>query len=162
LGLQIQVSTAKESSLAGTVSKLMATTKFFDQNSLLTECRRLLPQPVRESVRREKSHVFIGGSPGEVVIRVRGDRITVAEFAVVWDSPYSVVMRPNVVASIKWTALPREALVTTLQALIEAISVGRRAKYRTCRFCGKTIPPESQHDDSACHGCAEQHLGVVH
>jgi hypothetical protein len=49
-----------------------------------------------------------------------------------------------------------------MESLIEEARSVRAAEFVTCRFCKKDFPPEHGHDDDVCHGCAEQHLGVVH
>jgi hypothetical protein len=58
---------------------------------------------------------------------------------------------------VKAQRLTDEALASRLQ---EAIA-RRDAEFVPCRYCGRPTPPEHQHRD-ACHGCAEQHLDVVH
>ena len=48
-----------------------------------------------------------------------------------------------------------------MESLIEEAQGVRAAEFLTCRFCRKDFPPEHRHDD-VCHGCAEQHMGIVH
>ena len=58
-------------------------------DALLDELRATLPTPVAEKVRRNGDRTLICGQPGEVVVRVAGDRITVAEYAVKWHGPHT-------------------------------------------------------------------------
>lgn len=53
---------------------------------------------------------------------------------------------------------PRE----DLKKLIALARTTRRKQFRTCRHCGRKVPPERRHGADVCHGCAERHLGIVH
>jgi hypothetical protein len=48
-----------------------------------------------------------------------------------------------------------------LGSLIRNAQRKRKAETITCAFCGKPTPPEHAHG-TACHGCSEKHLGIVH
>jgi hypothetical protein len=48
-----------------------------------------------------------------------------------------------------------------LASLLQEAIARRDAEFVPCRYCGCPTPPEHRHRD-ACHGCAEQHLGVDH
>ncbi len=61
---------------------------------------------------------------------------------------------------VTWKKLDgEEGLLLSL--LTEAIE-RRAAEFRECKYCGQLVPPEYQHGKNVCHGCAEEHLGVVH
>jgi hypothetical protein len=140
----------------------MADVEPIDSDVLLREIRSFLPAPVREEIRLNGALILTGGQPGEVVVRVAGSRITVAECAVVWHGPSTPVVHPRTLASLNWARLPAAALLQNLHSLIESACEIRRAKYRTCERCGETKPPERMHNGVTCQSCAERYLGVVH
>jgi hypothetical protein len=48
--------------------------------------------------------------------------------------------------------------------LPELIEQGRKVRcqqFKKCKYCERNFPPEHRHGD-ACHGCAENELGIVH
>lgn len=133
-----------------------------DQDVLLREIRAYLSTPVREEMQLDGSLFLVGGDPGEVVVRVRGSKVTVAVFAVVWDGPQTPVVRPKAIGSLNWRRLPASGLTVGLRALIESARELRLAQYGKCERCDETKPPEWMHDDKTCQSCAERYLGVVH
>ena len=67
-----------------------------------------------------------------------------------------------------WKRVSLEKLTTTGEldaeaffGLLAAAKRKRASEFKKCRFCKKSFPPEHRHGD-VCHGCAEQHLGIVH
>lgn len=38
----------------------------------------------------------------------------------------------------------------------------RRAEFRRCRYCGRSVPPEHMQTEDVCAVCAERHLGIIH
>ena len=133
-----------------------------DQDTLFREIRAYLPTPMREEMQLDGSWVFVGGDPGEVVVRVRASKVTVAVFAVVWNGPHTPVVRPKTIGSLNWSRIPASRLTMSLHNLIESARELRLAKYGKCERCGETNPPEWMHDDKTCQSCAERYLGVVH
>ena len=133
-----------------------------DREFLLRELRELLAAPVREETQLDGSVVMIGGHPGEVVVRVCADKLSVAVFSVRWEGPHTPAVRPNHFATLSWRRLPASTLMMTLHGLISAAREVRTAKYRRCERCGEMNPPEWMHDEKTCQSCAERHLGVVH
>jgi hypothetical protein len=133
-----------------------------DEDTLLREIRAYLPTAVREEMQLDGSLVLVGGDPGEVVVRVRGSKVWVAVFAVVWNGPHTPVMRPKAIGSLNWRRLPASRLTRGLHNLIESARELRLAKYGKCERCGEKKPPEWMHDDNTCQSCAERYLGVVH
>ncbi|ADB18095.1 hypothetical protein Psta_3432 [Pirellula staleyi DSM 6068] len=133
-----------------------------DAVALLREIRTHLPTPVREEMQLDGSLVFVGGDPGEVVVRVRGNKVSVAVFGVVWKGPHTPVVRPSLVGSLNWKRLPASRLTIGLHILLESARKLRLAKYRKCKRCSETRPPEWMHDDKTCQSCVERFLGIVH
>jgi hypothetical protein len=133
-----------------------------NEDSLLREIRELLPAPVREQTQLDGSLVCIGGDPGEVVVRIRGSKVAVAVFGVLWKGPHTPVVRPESIGSLNWRRLPASGMWMGLHNLINLARELRLAKYGKCERCGETKPPEWMHDNKTCQSCAERHLGIVH
>jgi hypothetical protein len=106
--------------------------------------------------------VFTGGSPPEVIVTLTPTTVIVYEYAVAWETPYSLVPRPRRVGTVKWRRLPESRLMTVVGELISGARERRRARYRVCASCGKTRPPERMADDSICESCARDEMKVVH
>lgn len=107
--------------------------------------------------------IFTGGAPPEVVVRLTDTAVFVEEYAVRWETPFSAVVRPRRVGMVKWRRLPESQLMSIVGDLIKGACATRRARYRTCTFCGRVNPPEwMADDDSSCQHCAEQEVGAVH
>lgn len=140
----------------------MVEVQLLDRSSVLDLVRKELPEPLVERTRKDGTLVLIGGEPGEVVVRVGQRHVSVSIFAVVWNGPHTPVMRSQRLASLRWDRLPAALLSKTLHEMIQAAQQLRRAKYRTCEYCGQTNPPEWMHDAQSCHSCATEHLGVVY
>lgn len=62
-----------------------------DRNSLLVLIEEMLPKPVEVDTPRDGSLVLVGGNPGEVVVRIIGGRVRIAEFCVWWEGPHTPV-----------------------------------------------------------------------
>ncbi len=127
-----------------------------DRGSLLNQIHAMMPLPIREEVCADGSVVYVGGDPGEVVVRVAPSRITVSVFGIVWEGSHTPVVSPQPLMSLHWKRLPAALLTTFLHTMIEAARQLRRAKYRRCERCGETKPPEWMHDNGSCQGCAER------
>jgi hypothetical protein len=121
-----------------------------------------LPAPVEQQAASDGSVLFTSGSPGEVVVHLTDTSVIVAEYAGEWDSPYAFTVRPRRVGILKWRRLPEPALMNALAQLVAGARDARRARYRTCRYCDVSNPPEWMDTDEVCAGCAEQQMGVVH
>jgi hypothetical protein len=67
----------------------MSSDEPIDRGFLLRELRELLPVPVREATHLDGSLVMIGGDPGEIVVRVSGDKLTVSSVSVRWEGPHT-------------------------------------------------------------------------
>jgi hypothetical protein len=106
--------------------------------------------------------VFTGGSPAEVIVRLTDASVTVEEYAMRWESPYSLVVRPRRVGVVKWRRLPESRLMTVLGELIKGARESRRGRFRTCTTCGRSSPPEWMADSATCQSCDRRELRVVH
>ena len=127
-----------------------------DRSSLLKQIHATMPLPTREEVSADGSIVYVGGDPGEVVVRVARSRITVSVFGIVWEGSQTPVVCPQPLMSLHWKRLPAARLKTILNEMIEAARQLRRAKYRRCERCGETKPPEWMHDAGGCQSCAQR------
>ena len=106
--------------------------------------------------------IFTGGSPSEVVVRLTDTAVIVEEYAVKWERSHMPVMRPRRVGIVKWRQLPESQLMTIIGELIKGARETRRARYHTCRFCGRTRPPEWMADDGICQRCSDRDVTRVH
>jgi hypothetical protein len=129
---------------------------------LLASVKAALPQPIREETAPDGSLFITGGEPSEVVVRLTGSAVTVWEFAIEWEGPRTTVPRPIRFGSLQWNHMPAGRAMTLLSGFIGAARESRRSKYRQCRMCEETKPPEWMHEEDVCQSCAEKHLGVVY
>jgi hypothetical protein len=121
-----------------------------------------LPAPVEQQPGDDGSIIFTGGSPAEVVVHLTHASVVVSEFAGVWDTAGSFVVRPRRVGLVKWRRLSETAVMNAVSTLIKGAREVRRARYRTCRYCNENNPPEWLFGDDLCLRCAEQQRDVVH
>jgi hypothetical protein len=138
----------------------MNSTERFEQ--VVTFLRSRLPAPIEQHQTSDGSMLFTAGAPGEVVVHLTDTSVSVSEYAGEWDTPYSFAVRPRRVGTLKWRRLPDEPLFNALTQLIHGAREMRRGRYRTCRFCDSSNPPEWMDGDDICSGCAEQQTGMVH
>lgn len=127
-----------------------------DRSSLLKQIHATMPLPIREEVCADGSLVYVGGDPGEVVIRIAQDRITVSMFEIEWEGSHTPVVSPQPLMELHWKCLPAKLLTTFLHEMIEVAGKLRRSKYRKCERCGDTKPPEWMHDNGSCQSCDER------
>jgi hypothetical protein len=120
-----------------------------------------LPQPVEQQPDDQGGIVFSGGSPVEVVAHLTDTSVTVSEYAGVWETPYSFVVKPRRVGLVKWRRLPETPLINALSQLIQGARAMRLATYLTCRSCERAKAPEFMIAD-VCADCAERESRVVH
>lgn len=130
---------------------------------LTATLRGILPLPITEESIAD-GVLLTAGEPGLVSVNVSQRGMMVSVFAIRWDGPYTAVRNDREVCSLSWQELPDEVSQQTVIAfsLIHAAVLIRRATFRICKYCNETNPPEWQHSDDVCRGCAEKHLGVVH
>lgn len=133
-----------------------------DMQSLIDYLLASLPEPVLIHILEANGQVFVGGDPGEMVVQINDQLITVSVFAIVWETLYLPVLHPEHHASLDWKQLAADLLMQRLDDVIEEARQIRLRRYRTCGRCGKTMHPEHMHRDKMCQSCAENHLGIVH
>lgn len=121
-----------------------------------------LPAPVERQESADGSVQFTGGEPPQVVVTLTETSVIVAEFAGVWESPFTLATKPKRVGLLKWRRLPETPLFNALTALIKGAREARQSRFQACRYCGRHTAPEWMHDDGVCHACADQHSGAVH
>jgi len=121
-----------------------------------------LPTPVEQSDETNGIMVFRGGSPVEVVATLTHSSVIIDEYAVRWDTPTTPIDRPRRVGALNWRRLSESTLMNLVGQLIKGARETRRSRYKACRFCGRTNPPEWLYNDDVCQGCAEAEVGAVH
>ncbi|MFO1041822.1 MAG: hypothetical protein U0941_08555 [Planctomycetaceae bacterium] len=124
-----------------------------DRRSLLKLIHATIPLPTREENCADGSLVFVGGDPGEVVIRVAGSRITISVFSIALEGPHTPVVHTQPIMSMNWRVIPAVQLTSLLQDMIETARQLRQSQFRKCVKCGETKPPEWMHDEDSCQGC---------
>jgi hypothetical protein len=121
-----------------------------------------LPQPVSQETGLDGTTVLVGGDPGEVMVRLTPSCVVVSEFAVRWRGPHEAITSPISFGTVRWRRLDGVPALTILRTLISAARDSRRAKYRACRVCEATRPPEWMREDDVCDRCAEGHFRTGH
>ena len=53
-------------------------------------------------------------------------------------------------------------LMSVVGQLIKGARDMRLSRFRNCRFCGTSNPPEWQQHDDVCQACADTEQGAVH
>jgi hypothetical protein len=138
----------------------MAGTGRFEQ--LIAFLGSHLPEPVEQQSDGAGGIIFTGGSPGEVIAYLTESIVAIAEFRVRWEDPGTPVVKARRVGVLKWRRLPETALMNAIASLIKGTREMRLARYRTCRFCGTSTPPEWLQSEDVCQTCAEREPGTVH
>jgi hypothetical protein len=125
--------------------------------------REMLPAPVRQDL-SDEGILLTAGDPGMVAVRVSDRGLVVSVFGIRWDGPHTPIRDDRDICRLSWNELPAELpeQAVVASALIQAALVLRRAQFRECRYCQRSVPPEWQHSADLCQGCAEQNSGVVH
>jgi hypothetical protein len=138
----------------------MVGTERFEQ--LIAFLSSHLPEPVEQQPDGTGGIVFTGGSPGEVIAYLTDSSVEIAEFRVRWENPGTPVVKAQRVGVLQWRRLPETALMNAIASLIKGAREMRLARYRTCRVCGTSNPPEWLQSEDVCQTCAEGELGTVH
>ena len=97
-------------------------------------------------------------------LAVHGDRLVVQIREDGWTGPHDRGLVTNECGGVPLDRLPLdEGLFDEVAGhLAAAASWMRSTVIRTCRFCLGSFSPVDMHDRTACHGCAERWLGVMH
>ena len=129
---------------------------------LLDILREMLPHPVREESLPRETIRLIGGNPGEVVVDVDPDRVTVSEYATRQESDSAELLEPVPLGILTWEKLPAWTTRRILGELTAAAAAGRLEKFHECVRCKTTVPPEEMATDTTCRKCAAKDEGVVY
>ena len=121
-----------------------------------------LSAPVDQQSADDGTLVFIGGSPAEVVVHLTSTKVTVSEFAGVWQPAGHLEMKPRRVGTLLWQRLPETPLLNALSALLKGARETRLGRYRPCGSCGDSYPPELLVADGMCAACVEPQVYRVH
>jgi hypothetical protein len=112
------------------------------------------------TVERTRDAVQINCEPEEIgpVVLVTPEAIEFRLPTVRWLHPGLPVPTSQLWRRITYEFAPPEGLAK----LIASSRAARKRQFKTCRYCRNRVPPEHRHGGDVCHGCAEQHLGIVH
>ncbi len=124
--------------------------------------RVVMGQPLREEASPGGTTQLISGDPGEVVVTVSKERVSVFEYAIGWQGPGTPVERHAPLGDIRLAGLSGTDLKRLLSALVKVTRRRRRQRFRKCKLCNERNPPEWMHSRAICQGCASQKLGVVY
>jgi hypothetical protein len=126
----------------------------FGRDQLIAAVRQALPTPIEEAGASQGSLRLTAGEPGEVVVDLADDIVTVAVFR-------GENEPPRTLGVIHWRSLPALATRRVLAELTAAASVMRRSTFRACSRCGRVVPPEQMTDEHTCRSCAESDFDVM-
>jgi hypothetical protein len=143
--------------------------------------RSLLPEPVREeeypldllvsegtltelALDSLGGFVLVGGNPGMVAVHLAARHLEVLNYRRRWVHPHRTAPDHERLAVVPWEALPtkEEARTDVIRSLVNAAVAIRQARFRVCRHCRESNPPEWQYSARMCHSCAEEYLGIQH
>lgn len=124
--------------------------------------RVVMGKPLREEASPDGTTQLIAGDPGEVVVTVSKERVSVFEYAIEWQGPGTPVERHAPLGDIRLAGLSGTDLKRLLSALVKVTRRRRRQRFRKCKLCNERNPPEWMHSRAICQGCASQKLGVVY
>ena len=107
------------------------------------------------------AEIHAAGERG-IVVHIWHDRIEARLPTIVWAGG---VFDPVPACHTHRTIAASEATLGELMTAFRRARRARAGQFRRCHYCGRSIPPE--HRDrmdgmTVCHGCAEEHLGVLH
>jgi hypothetical protein len=120
-----------------------------------------LGAPVVEETADDGATWFTSGDPGEVMVRLKGVSVAVFEYTVERQDRRAVVT-PTRVGTLHSRGIDDTRAMTIVAALIDATRERRVARFLTCEYCERRIPPEWMADAQACQSCAGAHRGAVH
>lgn len=128
-------------------------------DSLAERVLALLPD-ARVSKTPHVIAIETGGEEG-IVVLVTADGLEVRLPTVEWPGPHTPVP-----SSCFWKRIHVEHETDdAIMALLAGGRAARLAEFALCDHCGQPTPPEHAHEINGrwvCHGCAEEHEGIVH
>ena len=124
--------------------------------------RGVMGTPLREEASPDGTIQLIVGDPGEVVVTVSDERVSIFEYGIEWQGPHTPVERHTPLGDIRLDGISGKDLEQLVSEWITVTRRRRRRRFRTCKFCDEKNPPEWMHARDVCQGCAERVLGVVH
>jgi ribosomal protein L37E len=104
----------------------------------------MLPSPTSQT-----DQGTVGGSPGEVIVRVTDESVEVAA--------YRAELRGGapVIAAKKWKVFDLDTGPSEVAKAIQKARARRLRTYRWCVTCRRVLPPEQMLDSVTCNVCAE-------
>ena len=99
------------------------------RDSIVRYVKELLPIPIWEEEGLDGSMTLVGGDPGEVIVRITADEVSVSVFSVRWEGPHTPRVFPQRLASLCWCHIPTPSLMMSLHTLVDAASEVRRESY---------------------------------
>lgn len=121
-----------------------------------------LDSPVQQPGGDDDAVLVINGEPGDVVVRMTPFDITVAEYSLHWRGENAASVEPIVIGSVMWSSISADAAMRIVKGLIAAAREARLSKFRVCRMCERSTPPEWMDAPDVCQECAEEDYGMVH
>jgi hypothetical protein len=129
---------------------------------LIAAIRKELPKPVRKAD-HDGALVLVAGDPGEVIVHISDESVTIFEFAVEWVGPDKPEVHEVPIGRLEWALLPKDAGIDAALSMVKAARASRLAKFKKCRLCGELMPPEwMTGGKGVCDQCAEVKQGIVH
>jgi hypothetical protein len=113
-----------------------------------------LPAPVQTQEHEDGSLSYIAGDPGEVIVHLAHEAITVGTYTLVTAQEEGPTIAPSEVGSVRWQRLDADDALAIVERLIQAARRARRDTFSACARCERDTPPEWMFDDEICRDCA--------
>jgi hypothetical protein len=112
-----------------------------------------LRAPVQSEEHEDGSISYVAGDPGEVVVHLSPETITVGAYTIdpAQDGP---VVTAREIGTVRWPRLDQDEALAIVERLIQAARRVRRDTFTTCARCERDTPPEWMFDDEICRDCA--------
>lgn len=108
---------------------------------------------------RDKTLTMIGGEIPDVVVQIKGSKVTISIYSAHSDAEDYLEVCPLPIASLIWRRIPKQELIGTLTSMIATARHIRQSNHQMCRYCEVTVAPEFMYDEEACLNCACKVLG---
>ncbi len=100
---------------------------------------------------------MIAGEPPQLMMRVLDHGVFLAEPRGRWLGVHPLEYEPSRRQFVSY-----HELATQGRTVASELVRRRRRRFRYCRFCRRSTPPELRDFPDTCMGCAEAWLGLVH